>query len=61
MKGVIYAIVPNVKAEVDGITESYGHKQPGNLVAVVDSEDYIEIALVNGSAHRSSVREWVIS
>jgi S-adenosylmethionine hydrolase len=37
-------------AEVDGITESYGHKQPGDLVAVVDSEDYIEIAVVNGSA-----------
>ncbi|HSL42580.1 MAG TPA: SAM-dependent chlorinase/fluorinase [Anaerolineales bacterium] len=37
-------------AEVRGITESYGHKQPGDLVAVVDSEDYLEIAVVNGSA-----------
>jgi len=37
-------------AEVDGITESYGHKQAGDLVAVVDSEDYIEIAVVNGNA-----------
>jgi len=50
MKGVIYVIAPNVKAEVDGITEAYGHNQPGNLVAVVDSEEYIEITLVNGSA-----------
>lgn len=38
--------------EVDGVAESYGHKQAGDLVAVVDSEDYIEIAVVNGSAAR---------
>jgi S-adenosylmethionine hydrolase len=37
-------------AEVNGIVESYGHRQPGELVAVVDSENYIEIAVVNGSA-----------
>ena len=37
-------------AEVDGIAESYGHKQPGDLVAVVDSEEYMEVAVVNGSA-----------
>ena len=50
MKGVVYAIVPNVKAEVHGITESYGHRKPDDLIAVVDSEDYIEIAMVNGDA-----------
>ena len=37
-------------AQVAGITESYGHKQPGDLVAVVDSGDHLEIAVVNGSA-----------
>jgi len=37
-------------AEVDGITESYGHKQPGEVIAVIDSEDYLEIAVVNGNA-----------
>jgi S-adenosylmethionine hydrolase len=37
-------------AEVNGIVESYGHRQPGDLVAVVDSENFIEIAVVNGSA-----------
>jgi len=37
-------------AGAHGITESYGHKQPGDLVAVVDSEDYVELAVVNGSA-----------
>jgi S-adenosylmethionine hydrolase len=36
--------------EVAGVTESYGHKQSGELVALVDSEDYLEIAIVNGSA-----------
>lgn len=38
------------RAEVNGITESYGYKQDGELVAVVDSEEYIEIAVVNGNA-----------
>jgi len=38
--------------EIDGIIESYGHRQPGDLVAVVDSEYYIEVAVVNGSAAR---------
>jgi S-adenosylmethionine hydrolase len=36
--------------EVNGITQSYGHKQPGDLITLVDSEDYLEIALVNGNA-----------
>ena len=40
--------LPN--AEVQGITDSYGHKQPGDLVAVVDSEEFIELAVVNGNA-----------
>jgi len=35
---------------VTGIAESYGHHQPGDLVALVDSEEYMEIAVVNGSA-----------
>jgi S-adenosylmethionine hydrolase len=35
---------------VSGVVESYGHKQPGELIALVDSEDYLEIAMVNGSA-----------
>jgi len=38
--------------EIDGIIESYGHRQPGDLVALVDSEYYIEVAVVNGSAAR---------
>jgi S-adenosylmethionine hydrolase len=36
--------------EVHGLVASYGHKQPGDLVALVDSENYAEIAIVNGSA-----------
>lgn len=36
--------------EIEGIIESYGHRQAGDLVAVVDSEDYIEISVVNGNA-----------
>ena len=36
--------------EVRGLVDSYGHAQPGALVALVDSENFIEIAAVNGSA-----------
>jgi S-adenosylmethionine hydrolase len=39
--------------EIDGIIESYGHRDIGGLVAVVDSEDYIEISVVNGNAART--------
>jgi S-adenosylmethionine hydrolase len=35
---------------VDGIADSYGQKQTGELVAVVDSEEFIELAVVNGNA-----------
>jgi hypothetical protein len=38
--------------EIQGIIDSYGHRDVGDLVAVVDSEYYIEIAVVNGSAAR---------
>jgi S-adenosylmethionine hydrolase len=36
--------------EIDGIIESYGHREIDELVALVDSENYIEVAVVNGSA-----------
>jgi S-adenosylmethionine hydrolase len=38
--------------EVHGLVESYGHRPSGELIALVDSENYIEIAQVNGSAAR---------
>ena len=36
--------------EIEGIIDSYGHREIGELVALVDSEYYIEVAVVNGSA-----------
>jgi S-adenosylmethionine hydrolase len=36
--------------EIKGISVSYGEKQPGELVAVIDSEEFVEIAVVNGNA-----------
>jgi S-adenosylmethionine hydrolase len=36
--------------EVRGLVESYGHRNPGDLVALVDSENFVEIAVVNGNA-----------
>lgn len=38
--------------EINGISPSYGHKQPGELVTLVDSEGYLEVAVVNGSASK---------
>jgi S-adenosylmethionine hydrolase len=35
---------------IDGLVPSYGHKNEGELIALVDSENYIEIGAVNGSA-----------
>ncbi len=38
--------------EIDSISPSYGHRQAGELIALIDSENYLELALVNGSAAR---------
>ena len=37
-------------AEISGVVDSYGHRAPGDLVAVVDSEGFLELAEVNGNA-----------
>ena len=39
--------------EVRGLVASYGFKQSSELVALVDSENYVEIAIVNGSAAKT--------
>lgn len=38
--------------EIIGLVSSYGERKPGELVALIDSEDYLEIAQVQGSAAR---------
>ena len=38
---------------IHGILPSYGHAKVGELVAVTDSEGFVEVAVVNGSAARS--------
>ena len=40
--------------DVRGLAQSYGHKKPGELIALVDSEDFVEIAVVNGSAAQAT-------
>ena len=35
---------------IQGLVPSYGHRKPGELVALVDSENYLEIAVVDGNA-----------
>jgi hypothetical protein len=37
---------------ITGLAESYGWRKKGDLIALVDSEGFIEIAVVNGSAAR---------
>ena len=39
--------------EIHGVLPSYGHAKVGELVAVTDSEGFIEIAVVNGSAAKT--------
>jgi hypothetical protein len=36
--------------DLHGLVTSYGHAQPGELIALVNSENLIEIAVANGSA-----------
>jgi S-adenosylmethionine hydrolase len=36
--------------EIDGMVPSYGHKAIGDLVSLIDSEGYVEVAVVNGNA-----------
>jgi S-adenosyl-L-methionine hydrolase (adenosine-forming) len=38
---------------IDGLVGSYGERSPGDLVALVDSEAYIEISQVNGNASKA--------
>lgn len=38
---------------IDGMVTSYGHREPGSLIALADSEDYLEISVVNGNAAKS--------
>lgn len=37
---------------ISGVADSYGWRKKGELIALVDSEGFIEIAVVNGSAAR---------
>jgi hypothetical protein len=44
-------IVVRIKGrEIDGLVSSFGHRQAGELIAVISSEGFIEIAVVNGNA-----------
>jgi S-adenosylmethionine hydrolase len=36
--------------EIDGMVPSYGHRKVGDLIALIDSEGYLEVAEVNGNA-----------
>jgi len=40
--------------KIEGLVHSYGHRQAGELVALIDAENYMEIAVVNGSAAKKT-------
>lgn len=43
---------------IEGLASSYAHRPPGSLVAVIDSDGFLEIALVNGNAaHKLGLKE----
>lgn len=43
--------------EIDGVSPSYGHRQPGDLIALLDSEGYLEVAVVNGSGAKATTSQ----
>jgi S-adenosyl-L-methionine hydrolase (adenosine-forming) len=47
VKGVTFRLKDQV---IEGLVKSYGHREVGDLIALVDSENYIEISVVNGNA-----------
>jgi S-adenosylmethionine hydrolase len=38
---------------IDSLSPSYGHKPAGTIVALIDSEGYLEVAVVNGSGAKT--------
>jgi S-adenosylmethionine hydrolase len=50
LEGRTKVLVRLLGQEVQGLVDSYGSSRPGELVALVDSEGYLEIAQVNGDA-----------
>jgi S-adenosylmethionine hydrolase len=44
------AVIHIAGTTVRGLVGSYGERSPGEIVALVDSEGYLEVAQVNGSA-----------
>jgi S-adenosylmethionine hydrolase len=38
---------------IEELSPSYGHKPAGTLVTLIDSEGFLEVAVVNGSAART--------
>lgn len=45
-----HIIVSVAQHSVQGLTTTYGVKTPGELIALIDSQGYLEIAVVNGNA-----------
>jgi S-adenosylmethionine hydrolase len=39
--------------QINGLIQSYGHRKPGEFVALVDSEGFVEVAVVNGNAAKT--------
>lgn len=39
--------------EIHGLADSYGHRETGELISLIDSEGFFEIAVVNGNAAKS--------
>jgi hypothetical protein len=50
LEGVREITIHLGKHIIHGLVPSYGHREPGDLIALVDSENFIEIGVVNGSA-----------
>jgi S-adenosylmethionine hydrolase len=50
LDGLLFRIAGH---EITGLVESYGYRTPGDLVSLIDSEGYLEVAIVNDNAART--------
>ena len=50
--GMDEIIVQMGEVAIQGLSQTYGERPSGSLVALINSEGFLEIAVVNGSAAR---------
>lgn len=53
LKGMKNILVRIGDVEIQGLVKTFGERKPGDLVALIDSDDFLAISVVNGNAART--------